>query len=151
MNTKTSWTIAAVLKHRPCLSKTEIRRHFGSRRTLTLQQILDLPDLSDEHKVWMACRPGTLSTTCLTRWQVAVLTRAITTHALTCGVTAVEQWAARWLSGENRAAAGAADAAAWAANAARTAEYRQQILDLRAALHACRRQGFVPAADRSSS
>jgi len=46
-----------------------------------------------------------------------VLTRCITNHALGCEIPEVEQWAAKWLSGEDRsqAAAEAAAEAAWAA------------------------------------
>jgi len=81
-------------------------------------------------------------------WLERVVTRAVTTHALHCGVPAVEQWAMRWLSGENRTARAAEEAwwAAWgggaeeaargAREAARAAEYGLQVADLLAVLDA---------------
>jgi hypothetical protein len=39
-----------------------------------------------------------------------IVTRAVETHALHCGVPKVEQWARRWISGEDRSAAAALEA-----------------------------------------
>ena len=69
-----------------------------------------------------------------------IVTRAVTKHALYCGVASVEAWARDWLSGKDRTAAWAAAAwaagAADAAEAAREAEVKHQIADVRAVLAA---------------
>jgi hypothetical protein len=84
-----------------------------------------------------------------------IVRRAVETHALRCGVAAVESWAAAWLSGADRteqAAARAAVAAAvaavaawaaanaaaraadaWAADAAAREELELQLADILAA------------------
>jgi hypothetical protein len=79
-------------------------------------------------------RPGVLTEEQTTAWLDVLVTRAVRSHALRCGVPTVEEWAARWLSGEDRTARAAAaaawaaaeatwaEAAAWAARAARAAE-----------------------------
>lgn len=64
-----------------------------------------------------------------------IVTSAIVAHALDCGVPVVEEWAAKWLSGEDRSAwEAAAAAAAWAAEAAweAEAELQRQADDIRA-------------------
>ena len=139
---RSNWTIADVLAEKPCLTERQIRRYFGSKVSLTLVDILQLPFLPPEDKIWMACRSSALPASVLESWKTAVLTRVITTHALTCGISTVEQWARNWLSGRDRTARKAAEAArtarttgtakatraaqtAWAAEAARTAEAAQ--------------------------
>ena len=48
---------------------------------------------------------------------IVIVERAIRAHCLHCGVVEVERWAERWLSGENRREASAAEAAAKASSA----------------------------------
>ena len=151
---KTLWTVNDVLAESPCLSESVIREHFGAQDTLTLRDILALPNLSDEHKVWFACRSRALRVSDYDAWKNIVLTRVITTHALTCGILCVETWAQTWIKGQNRGAARASRAAraaeaaraawaaeaawaAWAAGAAGAAEAaaRAAVFDLAKLLH----------------
>lgn len=121
------WTIADVLAESPCLDEQTIAGHFAGRESLTLLDILTLPNLSDEHKVWMACRKSALEPATLLKWRDTVLTRIITAYALPEPST--KAWAESWLANRDRMAAGAAGAAwaawaagaAWAARAARAA------------------------------
>ena len=79
--------------------------------------------------VWAACR--VLDPAIRASWLERIVTRAVETHALHCGVPAVETLARAWLSGEDRsaelalwassAAAAAAAEARWSAAAARAA------------------------------
>ena len=72
--------------------------------------------------VWAACR--VLDPAIRASWLERIVTRAVETHALHCGVPAVETWARAWLSGEDRSAEAAAaamaavEAARWCAAAA---------------------------------
>ena len=131
-----TWTVADVLAESPCLSPDEIRGYFGDHESLTLQQILALPTLRDEYKVWMACRRGAVPTDVYAAWQQAVLTRIITTYALPEPST--HEWAIRWLNGTNKTEDTTARAteAARAAGAARAAEYHTQVLELQQLLNA---------------
>ena len=115
---KTKWTVADVLAESPCLSPDEIRRYFGDNETLTIQQILALPALRNDYKVWMACRVNAVPSDVYARWQAVILTRAITAFALPEPST--HDWAIRWLDGTDRTSKTAAEAAgtAWAARAA---------------------------------
>ena len=82
--------------------------------------------------MWVAFMPGALTESQRTRLLDKIVTRANATadavvrdHCLNCGIKVVKEWAARWLSGEDRsadaAAAARAAAAAYAADAARAA------------------------------
>ena len=124
--TRHYWTVSSVLDFYPCLSEKVIRSHFADKYLLTVQDILTLPNLSAEHKVWMANQLGVLSNTVRQQWKDIVLTRIITKYALTCGVQTVEHWASQWLDNTDRTAAKAAKAA-WAAKAA---EYETQVNEL---------------------
>ena len=131
-----SWTVADVLAESPCLSPDAIRGYFGGHESLTLQQILALPTLRDEHKVWIACRREAVPVKVYAAWQQMVLTRIITMYALPEPST--HEWAVRWLNGTNKTediAARAAEAA-WAAEAARAEEYHTQVLELQQLLNA---------------
>ena len=124
------WTVSSVLDFSPCLSEEVIRSHFADKYLLTVHDILTLPNLSAEHKVWMVNQKGVLTDSVRQQWKDTVLTRIITQYALTCGVLKVEQWASQWLDGSNREAARAAEAA----EAARAAEYEAQVNELLAIL-----------------
>ena len=134
----TTWTIDQMLACEPCAEYDRIRITvlFAGRETITTRDILAL-DIPAADRVWAALQDHTIAPRVVER----IVTRAVTTHALTCGIPAVETWARRWLSGEDRtqaaadaaewaaawaaarAAAWAARAAAWAAEAARAAEW----------------------------
>ena len=145
---KLFWTVADVVAEHPCLDKATICGHFAGRSSLTMEDILALPTLNDEYKVWMACRRGALSDSMYAAWQAAVLTRVITTYALPHPST--HAWAVQWLDGTDRTAASAAEAAgaagaacaagaAWATGAAGAAwatEYTQQVSTLTELLRA---------------
>jgi cobalamin biosynthesis Mg chelatase CobN len=133
----TTWTIDQMLAERPCpkYDRARITRLWAGRDAITTRDILAL-DIPAADRVWAALQDRAI------RQRVAerIVTRAVTTYALTCGEPAVETWARQWLSGENRTAAAAraaAEAAAWAAAeaaawGAEAAEQDQQIADLRA-------------------
>ena len=147
----TTWTVDQMLAARPCeeYTRERIAELWAGRDALSLLDILDLP-IPGEHRVWVACRPGALTASQRTAWLDGIVTRAVTTYALHCGVGAVETWAARWLDGTDRTSPAAAEAArsarsarsAWAAEAARAAvasawaaaERDRQIGDLRTIL-----------------
>lgn len=140
MKTRQYWTVADVLAEQPCLSEDIIHQHFGTRTRLTLRQILDLPNLSDEHKIWMACRQRALSPRTLFTWRETVLTRIITTYALPHPTS--KRWAERWLDGSDRTpeaakkAAEAAEAASVAGAAWTAVEYATQVAELKSILDA---------------
>jgi len=114
----------------PCMSRAEVERIVGDGLPVTSDTVRQVRarGVSDDDIVWAACRALDASTR--TAWLERVVTRAVTTHALHCGVPAIESWARRWLGGEDRtaesarAAARAARAAtaAWAAPAAWAAD-----------------------------
>ncbi len=124
-----SWTVDEMVAECPCYSRERIEQLFAGREQLTLLEILDL-HISDRDKAWVCARENEYRT----EWIARVVTRAVETHALRCGVPAVEQWAARWLSGEDRSDAAvyaAAYNAAASADAAYYAEWARQVQDMR--------------------
>jgi len=143
-----SWTVAEMKAEGPC-SKYTINRLtelWAGRDQLTLLDICDL-DIPDADKMWCAFRPAALTEAQRSELLDRIVIRAVTNHALHCGVPEVEAWAQKWLSGEDRTAAAAyaaaaADAAAAAADAAyaaaaadaAAAERSQQVADLREVL-----------------
>lgn len=155
-----TWTVDEMLAHHPCATydRARLTNLWAGRERLSVLDILDL-DIPAADRVWAALQAGPHVAPAVER----IVTRAVSTHALHCGVPEVEAWAARWLSGEDRTAAAAAAAAAveavesaswaasWAARAARAswaaaraaraaraveeaAEYSHQIDDIRAAV-----------------
>jgi hypothetical protein len=121
-----TWTVDQMLAQKPCspYDRARITALLAGRGTITTRDFLTL-DIPAEHRIWAALQDDTIAARVVER----IVTRAVTTHALTCGVPDVETWAVRWLSGENRteAAARAAEraaveAVAWAAEAAGVAE-----------------------------
>jgi len=153
-----TWTIDEMLAERPCpqYDRARITELWAGRETLSVLDTLDL-DIPPADKVWVACRPGAISAQIRTAWSLQTATRAVTDHARACGVPAVEAWARAWLSGADRTAAAAreaareaAEAGAWAARAAEAGawaalaaaaeaeerERERQVADLRALLEA---------------
>ena len=115
-----SWTVDEMMAEDPCYKREQIEEWYADNERMDILMIMLHPDVSDEDKAWICCRAHDYRAA----WFDAVVARAVRTHALHCGVKCVEEWAARWLSGEDRtveaawAAVGearAAAAAAWAA------------------------------------
>lgn len=116
-----TWTIGEILAGKPCAEYDRVRleKLWAGRERVSLAEVLRM-DIPASDRIWVACRPGALTDDQRTAWLEIVVTRAVTNHALNCGVTDVESWARKWLSGEDRSAASAA-AARDAARAAGTA------------------------------
>ena len=127
----TTWTIDQMLAEHPCAGydRARITDLWAGRDAIATRDILVL-DIPAVDRIWAALHDPIIGPRVVER----IVTRAVTTHALTCGVPAVETWARRWLSGDDRTqaaacAAGAAEAAgaaraagaAWAAEAAEAA------------------------------
>lgn len=128
--TMPSWTVDEMLAEEPCdrYDRERIAKLCAGKPSLTLLEILDHPDIPDEDKVWVACRDKNPTRHVAIE---VIVTRCVTNHALHCGIPAVEAWAQKWLSGEDRssrAAVWASRVAAWpsraAAEAARNAAAR---------------------------
>jgi hypothetical protein len=118
--TMPSWTVDEMLAEKPCdkYDRERIAKLCAGKPSLTLLEILDHPDIPDEDKVWVACRDKNPTRHVAIE---VIVTRCVTNHALHCGIPAVEAWAQKWLSGEDRssrAAARASRVAAWASRAA---------------------------------
>jgi hypothetical protein len=107
-------------------SREVLDRRLGTGWSLLLVEVLSLDWVPAEDRIWVATHPDVLTEEQMTAWLGVVVTRAEWAHALGCGVPTVEQWATRWLSGEDRTAAWAA---AWAAEEAGW-EREQQVRDL---------------------
>lgn len=125
---------------------------FAGRDSLSAQEILAL-DIPAKDRIWLVCQEGVLDPDIHDRWIEIVVTRAVTDHALHCGIAQVEEWARTWLSGEDRTAE-AADAAAEAAYAAAKAAdnaTRAAYTTIRAAFAAYAADAAAEAADASYS
>ena len=137
-----TWTIEQMIAENPCRRPVDyqdpkyLKTLWGDRETVTLLDIAEF-NIPSEDRIWVATRPNALTPTGSDRWLTLIVTRAIKTHSLNCGIVAVENWAQSWLSGEDRTKE-SAESAASAASAARTAraawaesaESAQQIQDL---------------------
>ena len=132
------WTVKQMLAEKPCAQYTEevLAKLWAGREVVDWLDIEKM-DIPDADKLWGSWRGLTKGQTDLVLDKV--VNRAITNHALHCGVPSVEIWADNWLSGKDKSAwaAGAAEAAraaAWAAEAA--AELKLQLADIVAVLTA---------------
>jgi len=129
-----TWTVKQMLAEKPCEQYTEeaLAKLWAGREKVTLLDIIDM-DIPDTDKLWGSWRGLTKGQTDLVLDKV--VTRAITNHALHCGVPSVEIWADNWLSGKDKSVR----AAAWdagAARAAEAAELKLQLADIVAVLTA---------------
>ena len=124
-----SWTVSEMVNERSCYGKDRIVELWAGKPALTLREILAL-DIPLDDRLWVAWRPSALTDAQYEAVKIRVVTRAVTNHALTCGIPAVERWAAKWLDGSDRTDTSAARAA-WAAEAA---ELDLQIKDVLAVL-----------------
>ena len=125
-----TWTVKQMLAEEPCEQYTEeaLAKLWAGREKVTLLDIIDM-DIPDTDKLWGSWRGLTKGQTDLVLDKV--VTRAITNHALHCGVPSVEIWADNWLSGKDKSAW-----AVWAAEAAEAAELKLQLADIVAVLTA---------------
>jgi hypothetical protein len=117
-----------MLAEKPCdkYDRERIVKLCAGKPSLTLLEILDHPDIPDEDKVWVACRDKNPTRHVAIE---VIVTRCVTNHALHCGIPAVEAWAQKWLSGEDRssrAAAWASRVAAWPSRAAAEAAWNAE-------------------------
>ena len=114
-NDMKTWTVEEMVAERPCPEYTRERMAelWAGREALSLLDILDLP-ISTEHRVWVTCRPDAITAAQRAAWLDLMVTRAVTAHALHCGIPAVEMWARGWFDGSDRTEASAC-AATWAA------------------------------------
>lgn len=112
-------TVDQIMSWSPCLRypRERVEELWMGRPILGLLDILSL-DIPASDRIWVATRRGVLTREQRKAWLDRVVTRAVKTHALHCGVLAVESWAAKWLSGEDRS-----EAAARAAEAASVTDY----------------------------
>jgi len=134
----TTYTIAAVRAMRPCqptYTTSYLTDLFAGRETVTILDVFDAP-IPDADKVWFAVQPGVITKMQIDEFLERTVTRAVTNHALHCGVPEVEEWAKKWLSGEDRsaraayAAARAADVADAGARAADVADAAARAADV---------------------
>jgi hypothetical protein len=80
-------------------------------KDLSVLDILDLP-IPAEDRIWASLQSGDHVPVAVE----AIVRRAVESHAVGCGIPEVEEWAQRWLSGEDRTteAAWAAQEVSWA-------------------------------------
>ena len=124
----TTYTLSDVRAMRPCqptYTTSYLTDLFAGRETVTILDVFDAP-IPDADKVWFAVQPGVITKMQIDEFLERTVTRAVTNQALNCGVPEVEEWAKKWLSGEDRSAR-----AAYAAYAADVAERARQVDDLR--------------------
>ena len=116
-------TVDDVMAYEPCYTRERVAELFAGRTEMTIREICAV-DVPATDRVWLLTQDGVLDADMRDRWITMIVTRAITNHALHCGIPGVERWAENWLSGADRssdAAYGAARAAADSANAAYSA------------------------------
>lgn len=133
-----SWTVEEMLAEKPCdrYDEARIRKLWGEHETRSLADLLTDERIPPADRMWPVWRPGALTRVQARAVLDRIVTRAVTNHALNCGLPDVETWARGWLDGSDRSwvAAWAAARAARAARAAGAAEHRLQIADILAAL-----------------
>jgi len=133
-------TVSDIMALEPCYSESRVRELFGDRETVTVLEVAQA-EIPPDDRVWLLLQPGVLPADVRTDATARIVTRAVTSHALHCGNTAVEEWARGWLDGTDRSQDAAWDAAraAWdAARAARAAvaAYAAHAADAAYAAHA---------------
>ena len=109
-------TVSDIMALNPCYSESRVRELFGDRETVTVLEVAQA-EIPPDDRVWLLLQPGVLPADVRTDATARTVTRAVTSHALHCGNTAVEEWARGWLDGTDRSQA-AAEAARFAADAA---------------------------------
>jgi predicted kinase len=118
-----SLTINDIMDLKPCYSRAKVESVFNGRESLTLAEIL-AADIPPEDRIWVLIQPGVMTPEQVKAFCDRTADRAVRNHCLNSGIKAVEEWAAKWLNGEDRTAeaAMAANSAARAAEAAMAAD-----------------------------
>jgi hypothetical protein len=104
-----TWTVRQMQAEGACYSVEQIRALWGKNRKLSLAQILVL-DIPAADRMWVVWRPESLTPQQRQTVIERIVTRAVRMYALPALST--QQWATRWLTGEDRTRE-----AAWAAEA----------------------------------
>ena len=118
-------TVDDILGWNPCPRYTRKRLERLVGDGVTLMEILR-SHIETKNKIWIATRPGVLSSRTRERWLEIMCERAIRRVLGKSGIPEWEIWAEQWISGTDRsagAASNAARSAASAANAAYNAAY----------------------------
>ena len=116
-------TVDDIMAYRPCYTRERVAELFAGRTSMTIREICAV-ETAAKDRVWFLTRSAVLDLDLRNQWITIFVTRAVTKHALHCGILSVEDWAANWLSNTDRstyaadAAASAAYDDAFAANAA---------------------------------
>ena len=118
-------TVDDILGWNPCPRYTRKRLERLVGDGVTLMEILR-SHIETKNKIWIATRPGVLSSRTRERWLEIMCERAIRRVLGKSGIPEWEIWAEQWISGTDRsagAASNAARSAASVANAAYNAAY----------------------------
>ena len=115
-------TVDDILGWNPCPRYTRKRLERLVGDGVTLMEILR-SHIETKNKIWIATRPGVLSSRTRERWLEIMCERAIRRVLGKSGIPEWEIWAEQWISGKDRSAGAAA-------GAARSAEQRQQVRNL---------------------
>ncbi len=148
-----TWTVDEILAKEPCgwdsdgYTRERLEGLFDGRDSMSTLDVCDL-DIPPEDIIWVACRG--LGDQERETWLDLIVTRAVTSHALHCGIPVVETWARNWLSGEDRTAGVAAEAAVWAADAATVANAEAAYTGAAASAWAARAAAEAVAAARAA-
>lgn len=107
-----------VIATRPCYTHARIEAWANGQTAMRLSEIMALGDVPASDRVWLAYH--------LDGWDwygalTATVDRMVRTYAADCGIPAIELWAQRWLSGDDRTVDTANTALAIARDASRTA------------------------------
>jgi hypothetical protein len=142
-----SLNIEQIMAFEPCYSRAEVEAVFNGRESLTLAEILTA-DIPPEDRIWVLTRPGVMTPEQVKTFCDKTADRAVRNYCLNSGIKAVEEWAAKWLSGEDRTAGAAywaANSAAMAANSAAYSAARAAYWAAKAADSAAREAAYWAA------
>ncbi len=104
-----TWTVDEMLAEKPCgwdsdgYTRERLEGLFDGRDSMSTLDVCDL-DIPPEDIVWVGCCALALDDKQRETWLELIITRAVTSHALHCGIPNVEAWARNWLSGKDRTA-----------------------------------------------
>ena len=121
---KITITLEQIIALKPCERYVEngnalLLRLAAGRTECELSEILRRADIPVLDRIWLATRDGVLPPAVRQEWTEGIVTRAVRVHALG---TSIDAWAQKWLSGEDRSAALAEEAALAARAEAEAAE-----------------------------
>jgi len=129
-------------------SDERLKKLLRGRESVTPLEVLRMRSVPVQDRIWALLRPDVLGAEFLPVVS-AIADRAVRRYCLKCGVAEVEQWAAMWLSGENRSGA-AANGAAWAAGDADAGAAARAADAADAAVYAARARAAWAAADAAA-